>query len=61
MSSSEEYIILPPNQLAEVMRLIKTKKMHQHDIAAKLGINQGRISELKNGKRYYLKVKRPLW
>lgn len=25
---------------------------HQHDIAADLGVNQGRISEINTGKRY---------
>lgn len=28
------------------------KHMHQHDIAAEFGYNQGRISEVKTGKRH---------
>lgn len=32
--------------------LYNVKKMYQHHIAALYGINQGRISEIMNGKRF---------
>lgn len=32
--------------------LMRWSGMYQHDIAAHLGVNQGRISEILTGKRY---------
>lgn len=37
---------------AYIKWLLQTKTMFQHEIAALVGINQGRISEIKNGKRF---------
>ncbi len=36
----------------QIKKLWKTTDMAQHDIAAKLGINQGRVSEVLSGKRF---------
>ncbi len=38
-----------PALIAQIKRLLATKEYHQHQIAAMLGVNQGRISEVKNG------------
>jgi predicted XRE-type DNA-binding protein len=42
-----------PQMTAEMVKVIKemlgSKQYHQHQIAALLGVNQGRISEVKNG------------
>jgi predicted XRE-type DNA-binding protein len=32
--------------------LMRWSGMYQHDIAARLGVNQGRVSEVLTGKRY---------
>ena len=40
-----------PAMTAVIKRLLQTKMM-QHDIAARFGINPGRVSEIKNGKRH---------
>lgn len=37
---------------ALIKRLAKDTDLMQHEIAAKLGINQGRVSEVLNGKRF---------
>ena len=37
---------------AHIKWLLATTTMFQHEIAALLGINQGRVSEVKNGKRF---------
>jgi len=39
-----------PSVFAEIRRRL-ARGEHQHDIAASLGWNQGRISEVKTGKR----------
>jgi len=41
---------LTPETVCEIMRRLG-KGNYQHDIAADLGVNQGRISEVKTGKR----------
>jgi predicted XRE-type DNA-binding protein len=37
---------------AEIKRLATTTDLHQHQIAALLGINQGRVSEVLRGRRF---------
>ena len=37
---------------AEIKRLAATGELMQHQIAALLGINQGRVSEVLSGKRF---------
>lgn len=37
---------------AEIKALLNSKAMNQHDIAAKYGINQGRVSEIKTGLKF---------
>jgi predicted transcriptional regulator len=37
--------------MAEQIRRLRKLGMMQHDIAAKLGVNQGRVSEVLTGKR----------
>ncbi len=37
---------------AKAITLVKTMKLKQHQAAAVLGVNQGRISEVITGKRY---------
>lgn len=37
---------------AEIKKLALTTNWYQHQIAAKLGINQGRVSEVLTGKRF---------
>lgn len=37
---------------AKIKRLALDTKLLQHEIAAQLGINQGRVSEVLNGKRF---------
>lgn len=41
---------LTPETISEIRRLLR-EGWYQHDIAAKLGVNQGRISEVNTGKR----------
>ena len=41
---------LTPEIIAEIRRRL-SKGEYQHDIAADLGVNQGRISEVNTGKR----------
>lgn len=41
-----------PEMAAEIMKLYFENEMLQHDIAAKMGINQGRVSEVVTGKRF---------
>ena len=41
---------LTPETVAEIRKLL-SEGWYQHDIAAKLGVNQGRISEVNTGKR----------
>lgn len=51
---------LSDDQAAKVRWLIHKQGKCQHDIAALLGVNQGRISEFMAGKRTYLMVQREL-
>jgi predicted XRE-type DNA-binding protein len=37
---------------AQIKRLAKEEDLFQHQIAARLNINQGRVSEILNGKRF---------
>jgi predicted XRE-type DNA-binding protein len=37
---------------AEIKKLAATRALKQHQIAAVLGINQGRVSEVLRGKRF---------
>ena len=37
---------------AQIKKLATTTTLFQHQIAAHLGINQGRVSEVLNGKRF---------
>lgn len=37
---------------AKIKLLARTDDLLQHEIAAKLGINQGRVSEVLTGKRF---------
>jgi predicted XRE-type DNA-binding protein len=41
-----------PAIAAQIKKLAQTKTLYQHEIAAMLGINQGRVSEVLTGKRY---------
>lgn len=41
-----------PEMAAEIRYLKKTKKLYHHQIAALLGINQGRVSEVLTGKTF---------
>jgi predicted XRE-type DNA-binding protein len=38
-------------ELASYIKLLLRKGLYQHQIAGVLGINQGRVSEVKTGKR----------
>lgn len=40
---------LTPELIQLIKSLIDSNKYHQHQIAAMVGVNQGRISEVKNG------------
>ena len=37
---------------AKIKKLARETKLAQHQIAAKLDLNQGRVSEVLNGKRF---------
>lgn len=37
---------------ARIKQLRKTEKLYQHQIAAVVGVNQGRVSEVLSGKRH---------
>lgn len=37
---------------ALIKKLAATTDLFQHEIAARLGVNQGRVSEVLSGKRY---------
>lgn len=47
-----EYPPLTAAHAAVIKRMLLNGRHHQHQIAAKLGINQGRVSEVKQGKRF---------
>lgn len=37
--------------IAEIKRLLAQGRLYQHEIAEAVGVNQGRVSEIKTGKR----------
>ena len=41
-----------PMMAAEIKALLLADCMNQHDIAARYGINQGRVSEIKTGAKF---------
>ena len=41
-----------PAIAAEIKKLAQNNSLFQHEIAALLGINQGRVSEVMSGKRF---------
>lgn len=41
-----------PEMAAIIKRLLRQGHLLQHDIAARFGINPGRVSEINTGKRY---------
>lgn len=43
---------LTAHQAAQIKYMAATTKLFQHEIAAKLGVNQGRVSEVLTGKRF---------
>lgn len=43
---------LTPEMAAAIKRLAQNTDLLQHEIAAELHINQGRVSEVLTGKRY---------
>ena len=43
---------LTPQMAATIKRLLMCGEYPQHEIAARLKINQGRVSEVKTGKRF---------
>ena len=40
-----------PQMAQEILELLRIGDLNQHDIAAKFGINQGRVSEINTGRR----------
>ncbi len=40
---------MSPDLVRQIKDLLKTRLYYQHQIAAMLGINQGRVSEVKHG------------
>lgn len=45
---------MTPDMVVKIKQLLGSKLYHQHQIAAKLGVNQGRVSETKQGLWDYL-------
>ena len=43
---------LTAEQAAQIKKLAATTDLFQHEIAAALGLNQGRVSEVLSGKRF---------
>lgn len=43
---------LTPERAAIIKRLLITTSLYQHEIAAVVGCNQGRVSKIKNRKRF---------
>lgn len=43
---------LTPDLAARIKRLWQSTDLTQHEIGARLGLNQGRISEVLSGKRF---------
>lgn len=44
--------VLTPEIAKQIRQLAATTSLYQHQIAAALDINQGRVSEVLSGKRY---------
>lgn len=42
---------MTPDLVRQIQSLLDSREYHQHQIAAMVGVNQGRVSEVKNG--YY--------
>lgn len=40
---------MTPELIRKIKHLLSLDKYHQHQIASMLGVNQGRVSEVKNG------------
>ncbi|MCD1634535.1 hypothetical protein K7H91_12205 [Martelella mediterranea] len=51
MSTSRRSPRVTAEMAADIKRLLK-QNMMQHDIAARFGINPGRVSEIKTGKKF---------
>ena len=43
---------LTPEMASQIKKLAETTSLFQHQIAALVGINQGRVSEVLTGKRF---------
>ncbi|MEM7460186.1 MAG: hypothetical protein AAF331_12025 [Pseudomonadota bacterium] len=43
---------MTPEIAARIKRLWRDTEMPQHEIAAAVGVNQGRVNEVVNGKRF---------
>lgn len=41
-----------PDMAAKIKHLVLSRGFMQHDVAARFGINQGRVSEIVNGKSH---------
>lgn len=50
---------LTPMEAAKIKYLAATTALYQHEIAAKIGLNQGRVSEVLSGKRFADVAPRP--
>lgn len=63
MAKKQKNLMQLPKRLADKIKpKMKLEGKFQHDIAADLGVNQGRISEFLNGKRKCLMVRKlPSW
>ncbi|WP_282803032.1 hypothetical protein [Bombella apis] len=63
MAKKKSNLMELPKRLADKIKpKMKLEGKFQHDIAADLGVNQGRISEFLNGKRDRLMVRKmPSW
>lgn len=58
MASTQSGGNVPPHEIASILQRLKNGEF-QHDIAAEYHTNQGRLSELRTGKRKTFKDKRP--
>ena len=43
---------ITPEMAAHIKFLVRVKKLYQHQVAALVGVNQGRISEIMQGRRF---------
>ncbi|MBC2669715.1 hypothetical protein ACFOON_13115 [Novosphingobium piscinae] len=43
---------ITPEMAAHIRFLVKVRKLYQHQVAALLGLNQGRVSEVMRDRRY---------